>query len=379
MSSMPAQSPTPWNSIAEGMVDWPSRQLPLEQALESPCASCATSPCCTHLPLHTFQVRTLLELDHARYLLNFDRIELGVSSGGEWSVYYRYPCRFLDRDTFGCRLHATPEQPRICVHYNPYQCWYKRVLTRPVTDDFVRIDRPRFEALLPLYGFDDTGAIVAAPDWATLVATIAGLPLAPQPPVAEPPPSPDPVSRAWKELVVNPAPSNGAARAYRFGELVDPCQGCAAYCCTTLVFPQAYPTSVASLDYLKFCLGFPGIEVGITDEGWSIIVKTACRHLVSQRCAVYGQPERPLLCTYYDANKCTYRIHFGQPRPAGHVRLSLEQFPLLTECFRFDAHGTVIEALSTDGIRAHVEANWLAETAAEPAAEPTSAVGTRGD
>lgn len=365
---MSKHSPTPWNSIAEGMVEWPARRLLLDEALASPCAACPTSPCCTHLPLHTFKVSTVLELDHARYLLNFDRIELGLASSGEWSAYYRYPCRFLDRDTFGCRLHASPEQPSICVHYNPYQCWYKRVLTRSVSDDFLRIDRQRFEAILPLYGFDGASALVDAPDWATLVATVARLPLEPAAAAApEPPPSPDPVSRTWRELVVNPAPTDAAAHSYSFGELGDPCHACAAFCCTTLVFPYAYPTSVASLDYLKFCLGFPGIEVGITDETWSIVVKTRCRHLDGQRCAVYGQPVRPLLCKYYDANKCTYRVHFGQARPPGYLRLSLEQYPLLTECFRFDGHGTIVEALSSEGIRAHIEARWQAEAAAEPA------------
>src|SRR5437879_9821309 len=98
------------------------------QAMESPCMSCPTSPCCTYLPLHKFRIQSLTELDHAVYLLNFDRIELGLSQEGDWSVYYQATCRFLDPDNFGCTIHDTPEQPHICVQYNPYQCWYKRVL-----------------------------------------------------------------------------------------------------------------------------------------------------------------------------------------------------------------------------------------------------------
>jgi hypothetical protein len=105
---------TPWNSIKESLVSQQTGQvLAHSDALASPCMSCDTAPCCTHLPLNTFKVTNLIELDHARYLLNFDRIELGISSSGSWSAYYAYPCRFLDRETFCCTVHDTETQPRI--------------------------------------------------------------------------------------------------------------------------------------------------------------------------------------------------------------------------------------------------------------------------
>ncbi len=73
---------TPWNSIAESIVQTGSPQtLGHADALQSPCMNCEAAPCCTHLPLNSFKVTNLVELDHALYLLNFDRIELGVFSG----------------------------------------------------------------------------------------------------------------------------------------------------------------------------------------------------------------------------------------------------------------------------------------------------------
>src|SRR5690606_35034612 len=45
-------SKTPWNSIAEGVVPLAEGRLTFPEALVSPCASCQTAPCCTHLPLH---------------------------------------------------------------------------------------------------------------------------------------------------------------------------------------------------------------------------------------------------------------------------------------------------------------------------------------
>lgn len=360
-ATMATKTFIPWNSIAESIVDDEARRLRYAEALASTCGSCSTSPCCTHLPLHTFTVHDMMELDHIVYLLNFDRIELGLSSTGEWSAYYRYPCSFLDRQGFTCRVHDTPRQPRICVHYNPHHCWYRRVMTSSVSDDFLRFDRQRLAYLIDCLVFDDAGTIVEGPDWPALLAGVAALPLAPAPPAPDPPEH-DPVAVAGRQLALGPLPpSDGAGPSYRYDERADPCDGCDAHCCKTLVFPHAIPSSRPALDYLRFCLGFPGIEVGIADDTWSIVVKTSCRHLQHNRCAVYGQPERPLLCKYYDAWKCTYRVDFGLPRPAGYLRLGPDQFAWLTECFRFDADGNVVECLPAEGIRAHIEARWREE------------------
>jgi hypothetical protein len=349
---------TPWNSIDEGVVAYEPRQLGFGEAKESPCASCQTAPCCTHLPLHTFKVTNMLELDHALYLLNFDRIQLGLSASGDWSVYYVYPCRFLDRETFGCTVHNTAEQPKICVHYNPYNCWYKRVFTRSTSQEFLQIDRPRMDFIRQYIVFDEGRNIVGAPDWAFLVDMLAKLPAQREAMAAEPSLT-DPVLQEWQNMVIHQQPAaNGAQVAYGYDALQEPCSGCEAHCCQTLVFPQGMPASMSSLDYYRFVLGFPGVEVAIADDVWSIVVKTRCRHLEGNRCGVYGQPERPLICNYYDAWKCTYRINFGLPRPAGFLRVRLEQFQAVSECFGFDQHGVIVQFPPTEAIRQNIEERW---------------------
>lgn len=344
----------PWNSIAEGMVRRDREPVAHAQALESPCLRCTTSPCCSHLPLHTFTVGSLMELDHARYLLNFDHLELGIAASGEWTAYYRYPCRHLDRTDFTCTVHGTAEQPDVCAHYNPYQCWYRRVLTAPVTDEFVRVDRQRLEFLLPSFRFDDDGRIVETATWEQIVEGLAALPLEPAAPGPEAP-GPDPAAIAWRE---GGPPVPAVDRGY--ADLADPCTGCAAHCCTAVVFPHPVPATRAALDFVRFCLGFPGIEVGIADDTWSLIVRTRCRHLVGTRCGVYGTPDRPLLCGYYDAARCSYRLHFGRSRPPGHLRVTLAEFPAVAECFRFDELGDTVLLLPADDIREHIEAGWRA-------------------
>jgi hypothetical protein len=346
----------PWNSIEESVVSLEKTRLNYQEAQKSPCSTCTTSPCCTYLPLHHFNIQSTLDVDHAVYLLNFDHIELGLSSSGEWSVAYRYPCRFLNQENFTCQIHNQPEQPQICIHYNPYRCWYKRVLTKSISDEFLRIDRQRLEYIISLLVFDETGKIVETPDWATMLEGIAQLPSEPLPQPQDPP-NDDPMADMWKDLALNLSNQDTQIN-YSYTDNNNPCQGCQAYCCKTLVFPQATPVNRTNLDFLKFCLGFPGIELGIADDMWSIVVRTTCRHLENNRCTAYNKPERPLLCKYYDAWKCTYKPNFGTPKPAGFLRLKLEQFNWLGECFQFDEFGNITQFPSVDEIRDHVEVQW---------------------
>lgn len=353
-------SRTPWNSIAESLVPVvPARPLKHNVAVESPCANCSTSPCCTHLPLTTFKVTNLVELDHAIYLLNFDNIELTISASGDWSAYYAYPCRYLNRATFECSVHNDPRQPQICVHYNPYNCWYKRAFTVGQNDEVIRIDRPRMEILLGHIEFDEARQITSVPGWDALVEMMHGFGDRPKPP-ADPGPYADTALERWEAAITEEAESEAAEPPkYRSaGELENPCTGCAAYCCKTLVFPQAVPGHVSNLDYFRFCLGFPGVELGIGDGQWSIIVKTTCRHLQDNRCGVYGQPERPIVCKYYDQWKCDYKRQFGETRPADMVRLRLEQWEWLAACFLYDDNGAIVEMPPMEVLRAAIEAQW---------------------
>jgi Fe-S-cluster containining protein len=334
-------------------------RLGLREARESPCMTCESSPCCTHLPLHTFQVRSLRDLDHAMYLLNFERIVLGLSPNGDWSVYYKYPCRFLDRTdpkNAVCTIHGQPLQPQICVNYSPFTCWYKRALTPSVGGEFLTIDRRRMELVVERLVFDEQRNIVETPDWDTMIAMLANVPLEPG---FDHAPEGDPVFDAWlaNAAVGEVAAAPPAKRGYL--DLLDSCSGCAAHCCKTLVFPHGRPSSRKALDYLQFVLGFPGIELGVTDGEWHIIVRTRCRHLTADnRCGVYGQPERPSICRYYDASSCSYVVQFGHARPAGFMRVRLEQFFWMTEAMSFDESGMLVELPRTEQIRELVEARW---------------------
>ena len=72
------------------------------------------------------------------------------------------------------------------------------------------------------------------------------------------------------------------------------------------------------------------------------MVTSRCRNLDGTRCGVYGQPERPLVCQYYDAWTCTYRPALGSPGPADSGRVGFDEFDRLAETFDLDANGQVV-------------------------------------
>lgn len=314
-----------------------------------------------------FRVENLMELDRARYLLNFDRIELGLASSGDWTVYYRYPCRFLDRDDYGCTAHHTVEQPNVCDHYNPFSCWYKQALNEQVPDDFVRVDRARLDWLMDRVVFDEAREIVEVPAWEVMVDAFGEIPASPLG-VFESAPPEAPAFSAWHAVTIDTARHRrgAAAAVVPADDPTDPCTGCAAPCCQTVVFPMVVPDDARRLDFVRFTLGFPGIEVGVSQTGeWTTAVTSACRHFSDGRCSVYGTPDRPLLCSYYDEHNCAYRREFLPARPHDRVRIRLEEFAAFAALYEFDQNNLAIAVPDADSIRAAIESSWVAAVTAD--------------
>ena len=258
------------------------------QALQSPCLGCAdqhraaaTSRCTRSLcgPWWT--------LDYAGYLLNFTGLELGLDGSGKWSVYFRQSCRHLLPTDGSCTLHGSAAQPIVCQQYNPYQCWYKRVMTVAGSDEFVRVDRRRLGWILERTRYDERRRIASSPSWTNVVPAFEELPLGVTPlphPTPAAPTDPgvatDPAAHAVTSTVAAaPAGRPGDATGDRGGprQYADltagsPCDGCAAFGCSRVASPLTTPHSVASLDFLRFSLGFPGVTIGVTDRGWRLIV-----------------------------------------------------------------------------------------------------------
>ncbi len=331
------------------------RNLTYREARQSPCLSCTTSPCCNYLVLSDFKLETLLDIDYAVYLLNFEGILLAISKQGKAEVYLHQSCHFLDVPSGLCTVHSTPLQPAVCVHYNAHTCAYRTRMLVDVEPERPLVDRRRMAWFADHVVFDDARHLVSVPDWDYVLEAFRGMPLERVP---APPPGPDPVIEEWRSIVLSQKPSRpDELHMYHYAhpKVSDPCQGCGAWCCTRLVFNRGLPVNASQVEFMRYCLGFPAIEVGIADEGWAVIVHTTCRHLDGNRCSVFGSDERPLKCSYYDALNCSFRGHFGVAQPDDIVRVDRDQFKVLVDSIVFDDMGKIMAIPPIEVLRERLE------------------------
>jgi hypothetical protein len=220
------------------------------------------------------------------------------------------------------------------------------------------------DALVERLIFDEDHNLVGIPDWPTIRSIFEKLPITQE--FDEDFDEQDPIFDRWLyEAAYGAARKPDVEAKHSYTSLINPCTDCGAFCCKYLIFPQAAPTTRVNLDYLQFVLGFPGIEVGVSDGSWLIIVRSRCRHLTENRCSIFGKPERPQICTFYDAHGCQYITQFGVPRPNDFVRIKLEQFYWLVEPIEFDKHSNITYLPSTEELRRHIERRWHETVLAE--------------
>lgn len=348
----------------------PKERLTYREARDAPCLSCQASPCCTHLLLSDFQLKTLMDVDYALFLLNFDGIVLGLGQDWKMDVYLYQECGYLDVPSGLCTVHSTPLQPAVCVHYSGHTCGYRYRMDpaqKEVDDMRPLVDRTRMAWLAEQIDFDDQRRIVARPDFGGVIEAFRSIPIERRPLA---PAGPDPVWAEWRSIALGEKPKERAATPhhYRDAAVSSPCEGCGAWCCKILVFNRGLPGDASQVEFLRYCLGFPSVEVGIAADGWAVIVHTTCRHLEGGRCSVFGTEERPLKCSYYDALSCGYRGHFGIPQPGDIVRVKRDQFSSVTDALVFDDLGRIVAIPPVELMRERVEQAVRAEATAAPPA-----------
>lgn len=364
MSESPPAVDVPVELGRNGRAPGTGDLLSYREAREAPCLSCTTSPCCTHLLLSDFQLDSLVQVDHALYLLNFEGIVLGFGRDQKVDVYLQQACVYLDQTTALCTVHSTPVQPAVCVQYSGHSCAYRKRMDGEVDSDRPLMDRQRMIWLADHIVFDEKRRVAEMPEWGEMLEAFATMPRERH---FLPRPEPDPVIEEWRSIALSEKPASGPelGRRYSDPEVSSPCQGCEAWCCKYLVFNRGMPADASQLEFLRYCLGFPGVEIGVAADAWAVIVHTTCRHLDgNNRCSVYGTDERPLKCGYYDALSCHYRTHFGVPRPDDIVRISRDHFPLVADSIIFDDLGRIVAIPPIELLRHRVEEGMRAGAAA---------------
>lgn len=265
------------------------------------CAGCG-APCCWNMKLLDFHAGNWHDLEYVHFIAGFHEFEIDYENPARFRIFYRAPCRHLDQDSLGCTLHGTPDKPQTCVVFDESDCYYRDAhLGRPLPSaPVVRLDRRRWLAMAPLFKVDADGTIVHMPTAQEVLETLEAA-------------APDPASeprvrqRSWEALHVEPI-----AR-HSFGDRTSPCEGCHAPCCNVVIFDRPTPTTVHNLEFMRYQLGFPGVEAAVSSGGWRILVRTTCSAFddVTNLCTLYGQPSRPTLCTHFNPYLCSYRKYFS--------------------------------------------------------------------
>lgn len=333
-------------------------KLDYYEAKASPCEACTSCSCCSLFQLDYLTANNLMELDTINYYLNFNNIEVCLSGEGEWTVYYDYPCRLFNAEKSICTLHATPQKPGICVNYNPHYCFYKKVKeSKDNSSSVIWISRERMDFIMSHVSFDQDRNVLEIREKEKLFEEVSRIPY--QMPDRIDAPGEDNTVIQWKQSVLSNSKITDSGVVKSYFDFQEPCGGCDSYCCKSLVFPQPIPTTYTSLDYIRYALGFPGVELGISDSQWYIILKTTCRYLDGSQCTIYEKPKRPLTCKYYSSMQCFHKACFSVSKPNGFMRVGFEEFKGLLETFKFDDFGNIIEGYNVESSRVHIESKWL--------------------
>ena len=308
--------------------------MQLSQARSIPCTGCHT-PCCTFLPLYDFYITDHATLDYALYLIGFSNIEFALVGSNLWRVHYRMRCQNLDEKN-QCIVHDTPLKPSVCRNYDPFQCFYVKAFGPKDDPGYVRFDRERFLCYVDALTFDDQRNIVSHPDMTHFLPSL--------PPFVEK--NSDPV-----DLDFGSPRTNERVSADFFD---NPCGDCSSYCCQSLSFPRGLVHTYAELDYLRFCLGFPGVELSVNSQmEWSVMIRTRCTQLNARnQCSLYGSDMRPQVCTLYDQNACAYRARFSSRAAPQELRVHMKDLIAIRNESSFLQSGENAQLPSFERIRA---------------------------
>jgi hypothetical protein len=128
-----------------------------------------------------------------------------------------------------------------------------------------------------------------------------------------------------------------------------PCSVCSAPCCRVVMLPHATPATLMDIDYVRYMVNFPSIELVVTKNGeWKVVVYDTCRHFdrSKHRCGVHGTAEQPLTCQYYNEFRCSYKSLLNAPDPAEAYFLNSENFAVWAQELEFNDNGEIVAAPS---------------------------------
>lgn len=311
----------------------PASYLNIHQARLSPCVHCGSAICCQLLVVENYPLLTLNDVDKTSFYLNFSNIEI-ILEGGNCSVYYSKPCRFLNTETHKCTVHAQPKQPSICVHYNPYTCFYKKAEAdrTHIQNGFIWLDHARLAYLSEQFGFDEDRRIVKVPDNKEVIEHFnQSMPYSP-------------------ELPEEPGEQEQPPTTLPYTSL---CGECAGLCCKSLLFYTEQPYNEGGLDFCNYATGFPGVEYLVSNNRWAMLVDARCKYLNEKnQCAIADSEKRPLRCCFLNPQQCSIRQDITYPHQ---IRADYDTYNKLKAGIRTNEQGNVVSIEPIEELRKRIE------------------------
>jgi hypothetical protein len=119
-----------------------------------------------------------------------------------------------------------------------------------------------------------------------------------------------------------------------------PCTGCSAPCCRLLLVNHPAPTTFMDLDYIRYMVGFQGVEMILTRAGeWKILIEQPCGLLDQEtcRCTVHNTSRKPKTCVFFNPYNCWYKRNFHNTEyPPDLVRIDPQGLEAMLAHVRFD-------------------------------------------
>lgn len=139
----------------------------------NPCKSCE-APCCKMLLIPYQPPKTFMDLDYIKYMLGFSGINMILYHNGTWQVQVEQNCDHLNLKTNLCNVHDSPDKPKTCSFFNPYNCFYKRNFSGNYPRNVIKIDASVFNKLSKQIQFDELGNIVSIPPLEVIEQIVSG-------------------------------------------------------------------------------------------------------------------------------------------------------------------------------------------------------------
>jgi len=128
-----------------------------------------------------------------------------------------------------------------------------------------------------------------------------------------------------------------------------PCEECSAPCCRYLIIPHKSPSTWMDLDFIRYMLNFPDINVTVSKAGeWGILIHQDCLNFdeKDQKCKVHNTSTQPKTCSYFNPYQCNYRLNLDAKEPNSIYILDREKFMHWVKYVKFSENGVIVDGPS---------------------------------